>query len=217
MSALRLCLPVLNVWTHIIQFLYITNCYLFMNVMHLNEIHLITRRAADNTENTSTLKSKVTASIAWVSIIIPNRSSTFKLQWSNSLARCYACQLYALLLRPRPLICNILWRHKNTYQERVWRQTENSLLVQYIDNQQSRSNLNFFFVITSIITTYNNHQNYWYWKFTCVFFSKGWGIKDRFSEHVMANISHSFNFYLLCNHCHTQSQQIKTNTVSKWC
>ena len=30
----------------------------FRNVMHLNEIHLITRRAADNSENTSTLKIK---------------------------------------------------------------------------------------------------------------------------------------------------------------
>ena len=30
----------------------------FRNVMHLNEIHLITSRAADNSENTSTLKIK---------------------------------------------------------------------------------------------------------------------------------------------------------------
>ena len=41
------------------------------------------------------------------------------------------------------------------------------------------------------------------------FFSKEWGIKHRFSEHVMAGISHSFYFYLLCNRCHTQTQQIK--------
>ena len=30
----------------------------FRNVMHLNEIHLMTSRAADNSENTSTLKIK---------------------------------------------------------------------------------------------------------------------------------------------------------------
>ena len=47
-----------------------------------------------------------------------------------------------------------------------------------------------------------------------IFFSKGWGIKDRFSKHVMANISHKFYLYRLCNHCHTQAQQIKTQTVS---
>ena len=28
------------------------------------------------------------------------------------------------------------------------------------------------------------------------FFSKGWGIQHSFSEHVMANISHVFYFYL---------------------
>ena len=41
------------------------------------------------------------------------------------------------------------------------------------------------------------------------FFSKVWGIKQRCSEHVMADISHKFYFYLLCNRCHTQAQQIK--------
>ena len=48
------------------------------------------------------------------------------------------------------------------------------------------------------------------------FFSKEWGIKHRFSEYVMADISHVFffNFYPLCNRCHTQAQQIKTKTVS---
>ena len=47
-----------------------------------------------------------------------------------------------------------------------------------------------------------------------MFFSKGWRIKHRFSEHVMADISHEFYFYLLCNRCHTQAQQIKTKTMS---
>ena len=51
----------------------------------------------------------------------------------------------------------------------------------------------------------------------CVFFSKAWGIRHRFSEHVMANISHVFYFYLLCNHCHTHAHQIRTKTVSKRC
>ena len=41
------------------------------------------------------------------------------------------------------------------------------------------------------------------------FFSKGWGIKHRFSDHMMADISHRFYFYLLCNRWHTQTQQIK--------
>ena len=41
------------------------------------------------------------------------------------------------------------------------------------------------------------------------FFSNGWGIKHRFSEHVMADINHKFYFYLLCNRCHTQVKQIK--------
>ena len=30
----------------------------FRNIIHLNKIHLITSRAADNSENTSTLKTK---------------------------------------------------------------------------------------------------------------------------------------------------------------
>ena len=42
------------------------------------------------------------------------------------------------------------------------------------------------------------------------FFSKGWGEQHRFSEHVMADISQGFYFYLICNRCHTQAQQIKT-------
>ena len=42
------------------------------------------------------------------------------------------------------------------------------------------------------------------------FFSKGWGVQHRFSEHVMADISQGFYFYLICNRCHTQAQQIKT-------
>ena len=35
--------------------------------------------------------------------------------------------------------------------------------------------------------------------------------KHRFHEYVMADISHKFYFYLLCNRCHTQAQQIKEN------
>ena len=78
MSAWRWCLPVLNVWTHFI---------------HLRDIHLIINRAADKVAytSTSTLKSKVTTSIACVSVIIPNRSSTFKHHWANSQLRCCAC------------------------------------------------------------------------------------------------------------------------------
>ena len=37
----------------------------------------------------------------------------------------------------------------------------------------------------------------------------GWGIKHRFSEPLMPDISHSFCFSLLCNCCHKQTQQIK--------
>ena len=51
----------------------------FRNVMHLNEIYLITSRAADNSENTSTLKIKShNINSLCVSIIIPNSSSTLK-------------------------------------------------------------------------------------------------------------------------------------------
>ena len=45
---------------------------------HTYLLFLITSRAADKVANTSTLKSKVTTSIDCVSLIIPNRSSTFK-------------------------------------------------------------------------------------------------------------------------------------------
>ena len=112
MSVWRLCQPVLNAWTHFKQIFYITNCY------HLETLCTWTKLVWQPVELLTTqrtrvpLKSKVTTSIAWVSIIMPNRSSTFKQIWANSLARCYAYWLYALLLRPQPLICNILWRHK---------------------------------------------------------------------------------------------------------
>ena len=43
----------------------------------------------------------------------------------------------------------------------------------------------------------------------------GLGIKHRFSEHVMADISHGFYFHPLCNRCHTQAQQIKNKNGVK--
>ena len=48
--------------------------------MHLNEIHLIFKpvEPLPTQRKREALKSKVTTSIAWVPIIIPNRSSTFK-------------------------------------------------------------------------------------------------------------------------------------------
>ena len=48
---------------------------------------------------------------------------------------------------------------QNIDQEPLWRHTENSLLVQHFDNQQSRSNLNFFFVITSILTLFKSYHH----------------------------------------------------------
>ena len=63
---------------------------LFRNVMRLNEIHLITNRAADNSENTSTLKIK-SHNIKRLCVHYPNRSSTLKHPKANSLVRCYAC------------------------------------------------------------------------------------------------------------------------------
>ena len=93
------------------------------------------------------------------------------------------------------------------------RHTENSLLVQHFDNQQSRSNL-IFFVITNnltlsliIIKTIDIGSS------LVFFFSKGLGLRHRFSGHVMAGISDNFYFYLLCNRCQTQVKQIKTKTV----
>ena len=50
----------------------------FKNDLHLREIHLIISVAADKAVNTSTLKIKSLTSIACVSVIIPNRLSTFK-------------------------------------------------------------------------------------------------------------------------------------------
>ena len=41
-----------------------------------------------------------------------------------------------------------------------------------------------------------------------MFFSKG-GEKHRFSDHVMADISHKFYFYLLCNRCYNKHNKIK--------
>ena len=166
---------------------------LFRDVMHQNGIHLITSRAASTQRTRVPLKSKVTTSIAWVLIINTNCSSTFKHHWSNFLVRCYARLLYALLLRPKPLICNILWRHKTSIKS----VREDTQKIQCWSNiQQSLSNLNFDLVITSILTLIksNHHQNNWYWKFTCAFFSKGWGLKHKFSEHMMADISHSLLF-----------------------
>ena len=47
------------------------------------------------------------------------------------------------------------------------------------------------------------------------FFSvRSGGIKHSISEHLMADISHVFYFYPLCDPFHTQAQQIKTKTVS---
>ena len=46
------------------------------------------------------------------------------------------------------------------------------------------------------------------------FFSVRVRYKNRFSEHVMADISHGFYLYPLCNRCHTQAQEIKTKTMS---
>ena len=63
----------------------------FRNVKHLNEIHLITSRAADNSENTSTLKIK---SHNINSLCVHHNSEPFKHikhHWENSLVRCYAC------------------------------------------------------------------------------------------------------------------------------
>ena len=88
--------------------------WLFRNVLHLIDIHLIISRAADKAANTSTLKVKVTTSIACVSAIIQKPSSTFKHHRANSPVKCYTCELYALRLRPQPLICYILWRHKTS-------------------------------------------------------------------------------------------------------
>ena len=44
--------------THFIQILTLQNCYYLENVMHLNKIHLMPSRAADNSDNTCTLKIK---------------------------------------------------------------------------------------------------------------------------------------------------------------
>ena len=47
--------------------------------------------------------------------------------------------------------------------EHAWKHFENSLLVKHCDNQQNRTNLNFSFVITHILTLIktNQHQNNW--------------------------------------------------------
>ena len=44
-------------------------------------------------------------------------------------------------------------------------------------------------------------------RFGC--YSERWGIKDRFSESLMPDISHSFCFSLLCNCCHKQTLKQK--------
>ena len=63
----------------------------FRNVTHLNEIHLITSRAADNSENTSTLKIK---SHNINSLFVHHNSKPFKhvkTSLSNLSSKMYAC------------------------------------------------------------------------------------------------------------------------------
>ena len=90
----------LDVYMYVCQFLMyerISNNFLhyklllFRNVMRLNEIRLITNRAADNLENTSTLKIK---SHNINSLCVHHNSQPFKhikTSVSKSVVRCYAC------------------------------------------------------------------------------------------------------------------------------
>ena len=63
----------------------------FRNVMHLNKIHLITSRTADNSENTGTLKIK---SHNINSLCVHHNSQQFKhikTSLSKLSSKCYAC------------------------------------------------------------------------------------------------------------------------------
>ena len=113
MSAWRLCLPVLNVWTHFIHFLHY-KLISFRNVMHLNEVHLITSRAADNSENTSTLKIK---SHNINSLCVFHSSEQFK-HIKTSLSKLSSKMLCMLAVcvafTTTNINLSILWRHKTS-------------------------------------------------------------------------------------------------------
>ena len=90
------------------------------------------------------------------------------------------------------------------------------------DNQQNRTSLNIILVIINIVIfnikgssfsvkTIDNENC------LLIFFRKGWGIKHRFSERLMADISHRFSFSPSWCRIHTRTQQIKTKTESKCC
>ena len=134
----------------------------FRNSMHLNEIHLLTSRAVANTENTSTLKIK---SHNINSLGVHHNFEPFKhiLTSLSKLSGKMLCML-AVCIAFTATTINLYHTltSQNIDQERACRHSENSLLVQHFDNQQIRSNLNFFFVITSILTLIktNKHPNH---------------------------------------------------------
>ena len=67
------------------------------------------------------------------------------------------------------------------------------VVAQHFYNEPIRSNLNFFFVIISILTLIKSYHPDTGNSHLCFTIRSG-GIKHRFSEHVMADISHSFYF-----------------------
>ena len=88
--------------------------WLFRNVLQLREIHLRISRAADKAANTSTLKIK---SHNIYSLCVRHNPEPFK-HILTSLSKLSSKMLYVLdvgmLLRPKPIICHILWRHKTS-------------------------------------------------------------------------------------------------------
>ena len=125
----------------------------FKNVMHLAS------RAADNSENMSALKSK---SHNINSLLVHRNSEQFK-HIKTSLWKLFSKMVCMLAVCIAFTTTSIHLLHtltsQNIGQERGWRHSENSFLVQHFDIQQSRSNSNFFFVITSILTMIKTNQH----------------------------------------------------------
>ena len=140
--------------------------------------------------NTSTLRIK---SHNINSLYVRHNPEPFKhIQTSlNILSSKISWLVVCIAFTPHPLVCNILWRHKtsitcvreNTQKMHYW---SSILIINKFEQIWC------FFVITSILTLISIKQlimEILWW-----FCSKGWGIKHRFSEPLMLDISHRFCF-----------------------
>ena len=155
--------------------------WLFRNNLHLREINLIISRAADQAVNTSTLTIK---SHNINSLCVRHNLEPLKhIETSMSKLSSKICWLvYSLLLRPQPLICNILWRHKTS-------------IMSGCENTQKNHCLSSILIINRIEQFwffFRHHKHFNINKDKSAakqlileilrwFCSKGWDIKHRFS------------------------------------